>query len=428
MDFPYFHPEQQYKGIDVTRIIDTAFLKNPYPVYSVLRAQSPVHWSEDFCGGAWLFTDYADVMHALRDPAFSTRRAGGWANTAGADASARLTDFKRIFSRALLFVDGRQHSRLRRAMNAGFRPALLESFRPRIARIVDELTDKLAQETEADFIASFARELPARVIAGLLGVDESDRNTFFSWSDDIAAFVSSPTPTIDSALRAQESLLALCEYFQALLPQRRQHHRPDLIGMLLEAEEQGLIVTTKELLAQCCTLLFAGHETTRNLLGSGLYTLLQHPQQLQQLRANPTLMGSALREMLRFETPVQYTGRRMKVNMQLHGHNLKKGDLVIPLIGAANRDPKRFRDPDSFDLHRDEGNHLAFGYGPHVCIGAALTYLEAEVAFSTLLHRFPELQLATDAAEWMENAVYRGFSTLPVRPGRSTSCDLRKIA
>jgi len=412
----------------VTRIIDTEFLKNPYPVYSTLRTQGPVHWSEDFCGGAWLLTDYADVMYALRDPAFSTRRAGGWANTAGTDASIRLTDFKRIFSRALLFVDGRQHTRLRRAMNAGFRPTLLESFRPRIQSIVDELIDNLAQETEADFIARFARELPARVIAGLLGVDESDRDTFFSWSDDIATFVSSPTPTMDIALRAQDSLLALCEYFQALLPQRRHQRRTDLIGMLLDAEKQGLIITTKELLAQCCTLLFAGHETTRNLLGSGLYTLLRHPQQLQQLRATPALMSSALREMLRFESPVQYTGRRVKVDMQLHGHTLRKGDLVILLIGAANRDPKRFRNPDSFDVSRDEGNHLAFGYGPHVCIGAALTYLEAEMAFNALLCRFPELQLAANAAEWMGNAVYRGLFKLPVRPNASAPNGLRKTA
>lgn len=412
----------------MTRIIDAAFLKNPYPVYSELRAQGPVHWNEEFCGGAWLLTDYADVMHALRDPAFSTRRAGGWANTAGIDASVRLTEFKRIFSRALLFVDGRQHSRLRRAMIAGFRPALLESFRPRIERIVDELIDTLAQETEADFIARFARELPARVIAGLLGVDESDRQLFFSWSDDIAAFVSSPTPTMEIALRAQKSLLALCEYFQAVLPQRRHDRKSDLISLLIEAEEQGLIVTTKELLAQCCTLLFAGHETTRNLLGSGLYTLLQHPQQLQQLRGNPALLGSALKEMLRFETPVQYTGRRMKVDMELHGHTLKKGDLVILLIGAANRDPKRFSDPDRFDISRDEGNHLAFGYGPHVCIGATLTYLEAEVAFGALLRRFPELQLATDTAEWLENTLYRGLSRLPVYPAGGAPSDRRKIA
>lgn len=412
----------------MTKIIDAAFLKNPYPVYSDLRAQGPVHWSEEFCGGAWLLTDYTDVMHVLRDPTFSTQRAGGWANTAGIDASARLTEFKRIFSRALLFVDGRQHARLRRAMMAGFRPALLESFRPRIERIVNELTDSLAHENEADFITRFARELPARVIAGLLGVNESDRSTFFSWSDDIAAFVSSPTPTMEIALRAQKSLLALYEYFQEVLPQRQHNHGADLIGLLLDAQEQGLIVTTKELLAQYCTLLFAGHETTRNLLGSGLYTLLRHPQQLELLRANPALMSNALKEMLRFETPVQYTGRRVKVETQLHGHTLKKGDLVILLIGAANRDPKRFSNPDRFDISRDEGNHLAFGYGPHVCIGATLTYLEAEVAFGTLLRRFPKLQLATDTAEWLENTLYRGLSRLPVFPTGVAPCNLRKTA
>jgi cytochrome P450 len=399
----------------MTQIVDAAFFHNPYPAYAALREQGPVHWSEEFCGGAWLITDYADVAHALRDPVFSTRRAGGWANSAGPEARGQLREFKRIFSRSLLFLDAPQHMRLRQVMNAGFKPALVQSLRPQIAATVEELLDDIETEEEPDFIAGFARQLPARVIAEMLGVDKSDHSDFFAWSDQIAAFIGSPTPTMEIALRAQASLVALSEYFRALLPDRRNNPGEDLVSRLLQAEEQGLIVTSKELLAQCCTLLFAGHETTRNLLGNGLFTFLRHPEQWQRLQQTPSLMPSALKELLRFESPVQYTGRRMKADTELHGHLLKKGDLVIPLIGAANRDPQKFREPDRFDICRDEGNHLSFGYGPHVCVGATLTYLEAEVAFTALMRRIPDVRLVDEAPEWNRNAVYRSLARLPLR-------------
>lgn len=397
------------------KMTDPAFLQNPYPGYASLRAQGPVHWSEEFCGGAWLLTDYADVMHVLRDPGFTVRRAGGWANTSGPGANESLRRFKAILARSLLFLDAPQHSRLRQAMHAGFKPAALQSLRPLISRVVDELLDDMESARETDFIGRFARRLPARVIAGMMGVDSPDKSDFIKWSDDVAAFVGSPTPTMDIALRAQDSLVALNEYFSMLLPERRRNPGEDMVSRLIQAEEQGLIVTSKELLAQCCTLLFAGHETTRNLLGNGLLTLLRHPAQWQQLQEDPSLMPSALKELLRFESPVQYTGRRAKADVELHGRLIRKGDLVIPLIGAANRDPKKFSNPEAFDIRRDEGNHLSFGYGPHVCIGATLTYLEAEMAFTALMRRFPGIRLVEETPEWTANAVYRSLANLSVR-------------
>lgn len=409
------------------KMTDPAFLQNPYPGYASLRKQGPIHWSEEFCGGAWLLTDYADVAYVLRDPSFSVRRAGGWANTSGAGARESLRSFKSILARSLLFIDAPQHSRLRQAMHAGFKPSVIQSMRPLIGRIVEELLDDMQRTDVIDFIASFARKLPARVIATAMGVDSPDRPDFINWSDDVAAFVGSPTPTMEIALRAQESLVALSEYFRALLPERRRNRGEDLVSRLLQAEEQGLVVTTKELLAQCCTLLFAGHETTRNLLGNGLLTLLRHPEQWQSLKQNPDLMPSALKELLRYESPVQYTGRRAKTDVELHGCLIRKGDLVIPLIGAANRDPKKFSNPDTFDILRDEGNHQSFGYGPHVCIGATLTYLEAEVAFTALIRRFPHLRLIDTKVEWTGNAVYRSLATLPVRPA-GDDIPTRKVA
>ncbi|MFC5475019.1 cytochrome P450 [Paraherbaspirillum soli] len=399
-------------------MINDAFMQDPYPAYHALRAAGALHWSPEFCGGAWLLTGHADVASVLRDPRFTVRRAGGWANSSGPEALTELREFKRIFSRSLLFVDGAQHTRLRQVMNAGFKPAALQALAPRIQTIVDSLLDNIVAKdapAQFDFMEDFARPLPALVIASMLGIAAADRTDFVAWSDDIAAFIGSPTPTLEIARRAQTSLIAMNEYFRELLPQRRQQPGDDLVSQLLAAEAAGGIITTKELLAQCCTLLFAGHETTRNLLGNGTLALLQHPQQWQALQQTPSLLPSALKELLRFDSPVQYTGRRLKVDVEMHGQLMKKGDLVIPLIGAANRDPAKFSAPDQLDITRNEGAHLSFGYGPHVCIGATLTYMEAEIAMRSVMQRLPQLQLVSDTQAWGQNAVYRSLQQLPLR-------------
>jgi cytochrome P450 len=409
-------------------MINSEFLSNPYPTYHAMRQAGPMHWNEEFCGGAWLFTGYADVASVLRDPRFSVKRAGSWANSSGPEAMNELREFKRIFARSLLFVDAPQHTRLRQVMNAGFKPSALQELGPQIQGIVDRLLDGVTAAPTAaaknfDFMRDFARPLPALVIAMMLGIDRADRADFVDWSDDIAAFIGSPTPTIEIARRAQTGLIAMNDYFRGLLQQRRatpaQYDSTDLVGQLITAEASGGIITTNELLAQCCTLLFAGHETTRNLLGNGMLALLQHPQQWQALQQDATLMPSALKELLRFDSPVQYTGRRLKVDVEMHGRVMKKGDLVIPLIGAANRDPAKFTAPDTLDIQRNQGAHLSFGYGPHVCIGATLTYLEAEIAFRSVMQRLPQLALTGANADtpqsWGGNAVYRALDTLPLQ-------------
>jgi len=412
-------------------MINEDFLNDPYPAYHALRAAGALHWSPEFCGGAWLLTGHADVASVLRDPRFSVRRAGGWANSSGPEALTELREFKRIFSRSLLFVDAPQHTRLRQVMNAGFKPSALQELAPQIQQIVDRLLDQIMakaadgassqfdQFAQFDFMRDFARPLPALVIASMLGIAAEDRSEFVAWSDDIAAFIGSPTPTLEIARAAQASLVAMNEYFRQLLPQRRAALGDDLMSQLIRAEATGGIITTKELLAQCCTLLFAGHETTRNLLGNGMLALLQHPAQWQALQDTPTLLPSALKELLRFDSPVQYTGRRLKVDVEMHGQLMKKGDLVIPLIGAANRDPARFTDPDRLDIERNQGAHLSFGYGPHVCIGATLTYLEAEIAMRSVMQRLPQLQLASAVQSWGSNAVYRSLNRLPLLFARS---------
>ena len=402
-------------------MFDSAFLRDPYPSYRALRASGRIHWSEQFCGGAWLLTHYSDVAQVLRDPRFSAQRAGGWVNRSGPEARGELREFKRLFARSLLFRNGLSHARLRQVMNAAFRPSALRAVTMRIQSLVDALLQGIERDGTTDFIHEFARPLPAMVIAEMLGIDAGSRSEFVAWSDDIAAFIDSPTPSLEIAHRAQTALVAMSAYFEDVLAQRRGTSGDDLLSLLLRAKEAGQIKTHKELLAQCCSLLFAGHETTRNLLGNGLLALLDHPEQWRLLKERPALMPSSVRELLRFDSPVQYTGRRVLTDVELHGQRLQRGDLVILLLAAANRDPAQFSAPDVLDITRDEGKHLSFGYGPHVCLGATLTYLEAEIAFGSLTQRLPDLQLNGATLQWNGNAVYRGLVALPVRRAQKVS-------
>ena len=396
------------------RLSGVRFQDDPYTVYEAMREAGPVHWSEEFFGGAWVVTRYTDVEMVLRDPRFSARRTGGWVMQ---DDRARgeLKGFQQVFARAMLFLDAPDHGRIRRVLDAGFRPSALASLVPRIENMVSERLDAADAYGGFDFMQVVARPLPAQVIAAMMGIDSRDHAWFIAWSDDLAAFIGSLRPTLDLAHRAQSSLLEMCSYFEALLPQRRREPGDDLISRLLQGERDGRIEDGSELLAQCAMLLFAGHETTRNLLGNGLHALLEHPAQWRRLQGEPALVPGAVRELLRYDSPVQYTGRRVATDVELHGHRLRRGDLVVALIGAANRDPRRFTDPDRLDVTRRPSGSLSFGHGPHVCIGAALTLMEAEAVFAQVLQRLPDLQLTERPPRRNGNPVYRGLMELPVR-------------
>ena len=397
----------------IAPFVDAAFLANPYPAYQALREAGPIHWSTEFFGGAWLLTRHADVEQVLRDPRFSAQRTGGWV-TDREEEKGELAGFQQLFARAMLFLDAPDHTRIRRVLNAGFRPAQIQALELFIARTVAELLDAVADVPRFDFMQAVARQLPTRVIAHMMGIAESANADFAAWSDDLAVFIGAPLATHAQARRAQASLLAMGRYFETLVAQRRRSPGDDLVSRLLQAEDAGDIRSHAELLAQCAMLLFAGHETTRNLLGNGLYALLRHPDQWQQLQTNPGLLPGAVRELLRYDSPVQYTGRRVAADMVLHGQQLRRGDLVVPLIGAANRDPARHSEPDQLDVAGRDGGSVSFGSGPHVCIGAMLTRVEAEITFRLLLQRFPHLRLGDAAVQWVANPAYRGLVALPV--------------
>jgi hypothetical protein len=393
-------------------MIDDDFLENPYPTHGVLRDAGPIHRSDVFFGGAWLLTRYEDVEAMLRDPRFSARRTGGWVMHSGEGARGELKGFQQLFSRAMLFLDAPDHPRIRRVLHAGFRPDALRDLRPHIEALVDELLDGVDARRGFDFMQQLARPLPARVIAKLMGVDADSDGRFVDWSDGLAAFIGAPRPTLEQARRAQASLLEMSRYFESCLASGGA--QDGLIGCLARAASDGTIADRTELIAQCAMLLFAGHETTRNLLGNGLYHLLAEPGLWDELRREPHRLTGAVRELLRFDSPVQYTGRRVATDLVLHGQPLRRGELVLGLIGAANRDPRCYTDPDRLDIGRRGFAPLSFGSGPHVCIGAALTMMEAEIVFDKLMRRWPALALSELRPRWNRNPVYRGLATLQV--------------
>ncbi len=421
--------------------IGPAFFNDPYPAYAALREAGPVLWSDEFFGGGWLITRHADVEAVLRDTQrFSARRTGGWvAGRGGREgggepgaARNRWPDLQPLFARALLFLDAPDHPRIRRVLQAGFQGDVLRRLAPAIERRVEALLDAVEEsaDTRFDAIAALARPLPASVMAELMDIAPDERGGFIAWSDDLATFIGAARPTAEQARRAQAALLALASCFERLAPQRRAAPGDDLFSRLLQAEAAGHICPGPELMAQCAMLLFAGHETTRHLLGNGLRALLAQPGAWQRLQREPALLPGAVRELLRFDSPVQYTGRRVITDCELHGQRLRRGDLVLALIGSANRDSQRHgANADQLDLTRASPGLLAFGAGPHACIGVSLTLLEAEIAFGALLRRFPQLQLTDEApSSWNANAAYRGLQSLWVHsPARAHRAGINQL-
>jgi len=316
----------------------------------------------------------------------------------------------------MLDRDPPDHTRLRSLVSKAFTPRVVEELRPHIQEIVDGLLARVEDESSMDLMEQFAYPLPVIVICEMLGVPVKDHERFKGWGLDIARGLDAILLPVDSevAQRSMVSRRALAEYFRGLIAERRASPRGDLLSALIAAEEAGDKLSEEELLATCILLLVAGHETTVNLIGNGTLALLRHPAELRRLREHPEIIGSAVEELLRYDGPVQRTARIPSADVTIAGRKISKGELVLPFIGAADRDPAQFADPDRLDLTRADNRHVAFGWGIHFCLGAPLARVEGQIAISALVRRLPKLALATDKPEYRQSLTLRGLKALPV--------------
>jgi hypothetical protein len=384
------------------------FHADPYPFYQRLRERDPVHLSPL---GLWVLTRYDDCVTSLRDPRFG--RDGFEAILSAQYGEESETG---RLPRSMLFRDPPDHTRLRGLVSRAFTPRVIEGLRGQIQGVVDRLLGRVERRGHMDVIADLAYPLPVTVICDMLGVPEGDHEQMRDWSSDIIRSLDAiGIPSDDSIVeRGRVGRRGIAEYFRALLPGRRGHPRADLLSSLIAAEEQGDRLTEGELLATCVLLFIAGHETTVNLIGNGLLALLRHPAELERLRAQPALLGSAVEELLRFDSPVQRTARITNAEVEVGGKTLPAGAFVVTAIGAANRDPRHFPDPDRLDVGRTENRHIAFGFGIHFCLGAPLARMEGQLALGALMRRMPKLRLAGPDLEWRESSTLRGLKALPV--------------
>jgi len=397
------------------RWLTPEFFANPYPFYAELLANDPVHWSEAL--NNWVLTRYEQVNWALRHTnSFSNaRRMVAVLDEIPEPERAKFKPLYNHFSVGLIHADPPEHTRLRRLLNKVFTEQMAESMRPRVEVLVNGLLDEVQAEGGMDVIEHFAFPLPATVICEILGVPVEKRDQVRDWSEDFIKVTAATCPMSRNAEPIQKSVLEMRGCFAALIEERRKEPREDLISLLAAAEEEGDRLSMEELLTTAVTLLVAGHETTTNLIGNGLLTLLRHPEQLHRLRENPALMPDAIEEILRYEGPVQRLTRMVKEDVEILGKEIRKGQVISAMIGAANRDPAVFPEPHRFDITRQNNRHVAFGFGIHFCIGARLARLEGAVALNAILQRFPNLKLATEQVEWRPHSTLRSLKALTVR-------------
>ena len=367
--------------------------REPYAVYRQLRDKDPVHRMR--LVDAWVLTRYDHADSMLRDHE---------------RFSAEDRRFHDVGLTTMLDIDPPDHTRLRALVSRAFTPRAVSGWHGRVREIADRLLDAVAGYDRFDLIAALGYPLPVTVIAEMLGVPSEDMDRFEGWSNDIALIVEPIlTPVqVEAVRRATEELFA---YFGTIVEARQSELRDDLVSALLAAEEEGDKLTREELLSTMLLILVAGNETTRNLIGNGMLALLRHPDQLQRLRDAPELLEAAVDELLRYDSPVQLDGRVVRGDVEMGGKRLRAGQKAIALLGAANRDPAAFENPDALDIGRKEKSHLSFGRGIHYCLGASLALLEARIAFRGLLDRFASIRLAAEP-RYRDGIVLRGVESL----------------
>ncbi len=398
------------RTLSLYHLLDPEVLANPYTLFHRLRAEDPVHWDPFL--HAWIVTRYSDVVHVLHH--FSANRTPTPEQLSAMGLSA-LNPIAQVMVRQMLFLDPPDHTRLRALASAAFTPARVERLRSHIQEIMDGLLDAVVWRGQLDLIADFASPAPAIVTAEMLGVPVEDHEKLKEWSADFAEMLGNFQHNPNRFPRVLQSVEDLCNYFRSAMETHRLHPREGLVSAMMEAEVDGAKLTQDEIIANLIVTMVGGQETTTNLIGNGMLTLLRHPADMERLRSCPSLIPLAVEEMLRYESPSQHTARLAPADVELGGKRIRKRQAVIAVMAAGNRDPERFPDPDRFDITRTDNRHLAFGWAAHFCFGAALARLEGQIAFETLLRRLHNIRLDSDMPlVWRSNLGLRGLTTLPI--------------
>ena len=388
---------------------------NPYPFYAQLREQAPLARFTWNGKEMWLASAYDDVVAILKDPRFTLdmQKIEPMAGKQSPDGESAPRYVPLASSRHLLNTDPPDHTRLRTLVSKAFTPRIIEQLRPRIQQIMDELLDVVQDRGEMDLMADIAIPLPITVISELLGIPVADRKPFRAWTQTIVQSQGAASG-LEAGIAAEEAFIG---YIKTLIAQKRVHPDDDLTSSLVHAEEQGDVLSENELISMIFLLITAGHETTVNLIGNGMLALFEHPEQMNLLRADPTMLSSAIEELLRYTSPVTLSAPRWATqDVTLHGHTISKGEMIRCALLSANIDPQQFSDPTALNILRKENQHLAFGKGVHFCLGAPLARLEGQIAIGTLLHRLPRLRLACNPEQlaWKEGGSLRNLVALPV--------------
>ncbi|MFZ0759363.1 MAG: cytochrome P450 [Candidatus Sulfotelmatobacter sp.] len=399
------------KVLSLYHLLDAEVLANPYPLYHRLRTEDPVHW--DAFLHAWVVTKYPDVIRVLHH--FSANRTPSPEQLSVMNLSA-LNPIAKVMVRQMLFLDPPDHTRLRALASVAFTPSRVERLRSHIQDIADQLIDGiLSRGGRMDLVADFAAPLPAIVTAEMLGVPVADHEKLKDWSADFAEMLGNFQHNPDRFPRVIRSVESMGSYFRAAMDEQREHPRDGLIHAMMTAEVDGSKLSEEEIVANLIVTMVGGQETTTNLIGNGVLTLLRNRGEMDRLRADSSIITSAVEELLRYESPSQHTARLAPEDVEMGGKKIRKRQAVIAVMGAANRDPERFPDPDRLDLTRQDNRHVAFGWAAHFCFGAPLARIEGQIAFETLLRRFPNLALeGGKPLEWRHNLGLRGLSALPV--------------
>jgi cytochrome P450 len=398
-------------SLSLFQLLDPAVHADPFPFYRRLREEAPVMW--DPFMHTWVVTRYEDVHFVLKE--FSADRTPDpkKMEALGLPSLGPVAD---LMARQMLFLDAPDHTRLRKLCMSAFTPRRVDAMEDKVREIAHDLIDKAVKGGECELIADFAEPFPAVVTAGLLGVPLEDHRQLKAWSATFAEMLGNFQHNPDRIRDVLKCVADMTGYFRDAVREQERNPHDGLIRSLMDAEVDGQRLSEDEVIANTIVTMVGGQETTTNLIGNGILTLTRQPDKMAQLRAHPEIIESAVEELLRYETPSQHTARIVKQDTEIGGKLMKKGEAVMAVMAAGNRDPERFPNPDELDLTRTDNRHLAFGWAAHFCFGAALARMEARISYLALLARMEDVRVAVpeNKLEWRTNSGLRGLSALPL--------------